>query len=216
MDGSVAVVPGVTVTADVFDPVQVISKNADGGVQVNLGNPSVAKAVTNEVGRFDFPALVPGMYSIKAELPGFATYRSARIEIKSSQSVYQNIFMSVGNMVQRVQVSAAGTPRPPAPPVLPQRVRVGGNVMAAKLISQVKPVYPQSARDAGIEGVVHLQGIIGPDGTFLTLRVMSSSDGDLARAALEAVRQWRYQPTMLNLEPIEVQTEVEVEFKLFQ
>jgi TonB family protein len=216
MDGSGAVVPGVAVTVDVFDPVQVISKNAAGGVQLNLGNPPVAKVVTNEVGRFDFAALVPGLYSIKAELPGFATYHGPRIEIKSSQSVYQNIFMSVGNIVQRVEVSAAGTPRPPAPPVLPQRIRVGGNVMAAKLISQVKPVYPQTAQEAGVEGIVHLQGIIGPDGTFITLRVVSSSGADLARAALEAVRQWRYQPTMLNGEPIEVQTEVEVDFKLSQ
>lgn len=218
LDGNGAVIPGVTVSAYVYDPVQVATKNAAGEVQVTRGSggaPAVT-AVTNEVGRFDFPALVPGSYSIQAELPGFATYRGPRIEIKSSQSVYQNIFMSVGNISQRVVVSTTGQPRPPAPQVTPRRVRVGGNVIAANLISQVKPIYPESAREAGIEGMVHMQGIIGADGSFMTLRVVSSSDVDLAKAALEAVKQWRYKPTLLDGEPIEVQTEIEVEFKLSQ
>jgi periplasmic protein TonB len=113
-------------------------------------------------------------------------------------------------------VTAAGQPRPPAPQTTPQRIRVGGNVIAANLISQVKPVYPQSARDAGIEGLVHLQGIIGRDGNFLTVYVVSSKDRDLATAALDAVKQWRYKPTLLNGEPIEVVTDVEVEFTLAQ
>src|SRR5262249_28094855 len=152
----------------VFDPVQVVTKSANGAVQVSQGSGGgpVITVITNEIGRFDFPALVPGSYSIVAELPGFAAYHGKRLEIKSSQTVYQNIFMSVGNIAQRVEVSSTGTPRPPVPKATPQRVRVGGNVIAANLISQVKPVYPESAREAGVEGIVHLQGIIGSDGSF--------------------------------------------------
>jgi TonB family protein len=204
-DGSGAVVPGVTVTA---------SAVSRGGQVTNSDN--IVTTVTNDAGVFDFPALVPGQYTIKAELPGFATFHGPRNEVKSSQSIRQNVFLTVGNIVQRVDVSTSGTPRPHAPPLLPRRIRVGGVVMAAKLISQVKPVYPQSAREAGIEGTVRLQGIIGPEGSFITLRVVSSNDADLGGAALEAVRQWRYQPTMLNGQPIEVQTEIEVDFRLFQ
>ena len=87
---------------------------------------------------------------------------------------------------------------------------------APRLISQVKPVYPQSARDSGIEGLVHLQGWIGTDGTLMMLRVVGRSDQDLANAALEAVKQWRYDPPRLNNEPVEVVTDIDVDFKLVQ
>ena len=84
------------------------------------------------------------------------------------------------------------------------------------MISQVQPIYPQTARDAGVEGTVHMQGIIGADGTLIGLRVISSNDPDLGAAALEAVRQWRYRPTLLNGVPVEVITEIDVEYKLVQ
>jgi periplasmic protein TonB len=80
----------------------------------------------------------------------------------------------------------------------------------------VRPIYPQTTRDGGIEGTVHLQGIIGADGTLIGLRVISSNDPDLAAAALESVRQWRYRPTLLNNVPVEVITEIDVDFKLVQ
>jgi outer membrane biosynthesis protein TonB len=63
---------------------------------------------------------------------------------------------------------------------------------------------------------VHLQGIIGVDGTLVGLRVVSSNDPELAVAAIESVKQWRYRPTMLNGAPVEVLTEIDVEFKLGQ
>jgi TonB family protein len=177
---------------------------------------AVGTTVSDETGNFTFPALTPGQYSLKAELPGFATFRKSRIQIVRSETAQEKIFMSVGGIAQRVEISVTGQPRPPAPPVGPQRIRVGGNVKAANLISQVRPVYPQNVRDAGIEGTVHLQGIIGLEGNFIVLRVVSSNNSDLSKAALEAVRQWRYSPTLLNGEPIEVQTDVDIDFKLAQ
>ena len=91
-----------------------------------------------------------------------------------------------------------------------------GNVIAPNLISQVKPAYPQSARDAGIEGIVRIQGIIAADGSLIALRAVNNPDADLTKAAIEAAKQWRYRPALLNNEPIEVPTELEVEFKLVQ
>ena len=146
----------------------------------------------------------------------FIAFRKAWLEIKPSQTLQQNVILSVGSIAERVTVTAAGQPRPPLPPGTPQRIRVGGNVIAANLISQVKPIYPQTAREAGVEGTVHLQGIIGADGTLIALRALSSNDADLTNAALEAVRQWRYRPTLLNNEPVEVLTDIDVEFKLSQ
>ena len=89
-------------------------------------------------------------------------------------------------------------------------------VIAAALVSQVKPVYPQNARDAGIEGTVRLQAFIGADGSLIGLSALSSPDRDLTSAAIEAVRQWRYRPTMLNGEPVQVLTTIEVQFQIAQ
>jgi TonB family protein len=175
-----------------------------------------SQITTGEIGQFEFRGLPPGSYSLAAQLPGFANARIGGIEIKSSQTYRQNIILSLGRIVQRVTVSATGQPRPAVPSGVPQRIRVGGNVQAANLISQVKPTYPESVRAAGIEGTVHLQGIIGVDGSLIGLRVLGSNDRNLAVAALEAVSQWRYRPTLLNGEPAEVVTDIDVEFTLSQ
>ena len=85
----------------------------------------------------------------------------------------------------------------------------------AKLIRRVIPEYPALARAARISGVVHLLGTIGKDGTIRNLRLV---DGHpmLARAAVEAVEQWVYEPTLLNGEPVEVIAPIEVSFTLGQ
>ena len=78
----------------------------------------------------------------------------------------------------------------------PSRLSIGGSVEASKLVNKVQPVYPESARSAGIAGTVVLHAIIGMEGKPLSLRVMNSQvDPDLARSAVEAVSQWRYTPT---------------------
>lgn len=85
----------------------------------------------------------------------------------------------------------------------------------AKLIRMVRPEYPVLAKIAHIAGVVHLIGIIAKDGTIRDLQLI---DGNplLARAAMEAVAQWVYKPTLLNREPVEVIAPIEVSFTLGQ
>lgn len=102
---------------------------------------------------------------------------------------------------------------PPPPKETPKRIRVGGQVQQARLISQPKPVYPPLARQARIQGTVRLQAIIAKDGAIVELQVVSGHPL-LVQAALEAVRQWRYQPTLLNGEPVEVVTTIDVVFTL--
>ena len=103
---------------------------------------------------------------------------------------------------------------PAAPkPVTPQRIRVGGNVQQAKLIRQPKPIYPPLAKQARISGVVRLNAIIGKDGTIQNLTV-ASGHPLLVPAAMEAVKQWVYQPTLLNNDPVEVVTQIDVNFTL--
>ncbi len=108
-----------------------------------------------------------------------------------------------------------GVKAPPPPKVTPKRVMVGGNVQAARLVNKVQPLYPPLARQTRISGTVKLHAIIGKDGSVQQL-VMVSGHPLLVQAALDAVKQWRYQPTLLNGEPVEVDTEIDVIFSLAQ
>ena len=95
----------------------------------------------------------------------------------------------------------------------PQRVRVSSGVSTGLLIRKVPPTYPPLARQARIQGVVILQAQISKDGTIQNLQLISGHPM-LAPAAIEAVKQWRYKPYLLNGEPVEVDTQVQVNFTL--
>jgi protein TonB len=118
-----------------------------------------------------------------------------------------------GGVIGGILGGIPGAGLPPPPKEAPSRVRIGGNVQQAKLISQPRPVYPPLARSARIQGTVRLQAIIAKDGTIIQLEVLSGHPL-LIQAAQDAVRQWRYQPTLLNGEPVEVVTTVDVIFSL--
>lgn len=124
-----------------------------------------------------------------------------------------------------VMLSAAGTARSqqkdtPVKPLphgtqlpRPMRIRVGGNVEASKLISQVPPIYPPAAIAAHISGTVTLHAIVGTDGKIRELNVVSGP-AELTQSAIDAVKQWRYQKTLLNGQPIEVDTTILVVYTL--
>ena len=95
----------------------------------------------------------------------------------------------------------------------PQRVRVSLGVSQGLLVKRVQPAYPPLARQARIQGTVLLQAEISKDGTIENLRLISGHPM-LAPAAIEAVKQWRYRPYMLNGEPVAVETQVQVNFAL--
>ncbi|HWR52327.1 MAG TPA: energy transducer TonB [Bryobacteraceae bacterium] len=97
----------------------------------------------------------------------------------------------------------------------PQRVVIGGNLLEGKLIHRVMPVYPRIAVQVRAAGVVHIAAVIGTDGRIREMRAVSGHPL-LVRAALDAVRQWVYQPTLLNGEPVEVDSTIDVTFILQQ
>lgn len=107
----------------------------------------------------------------------------------------------------------------PAPPAAnsdarkPTRIRIGGNVAAAKLTHFVHPVYPPLARQTRISGTVRLHAVISTDGRVQSLETVSGHPL-LIQAALDAVHQWTYQPTLLNGEPVEVDTVIDIVFSL--
>ena len=110
---------------------------------------------------------------------------------------------------------------PPAPPVVvppkaaPNPVVVSGGVQAAKLIKQIVPAYPPLAKQARISGTVRIVGVIAKDGTIQQLQLVSGHPL-LAPAAMAAVRQWVYRPTLLNGEAVEVIAPIDVIFALSQ
>jgi protein TonB len=102
---------------------------------------------------------------------------------------------------------------PPPKPATPQRIRVGGNVEAASLTNKVTPQYPPIAKTAHVSGTVILHAIISKDGSIQELQYVSGPPL-LMKAAMDAVKEWRYKPTMLNGEPVEVDTTIDVVFTL--
>ena len=108
-------------------------------------------------------------------------------------------------------------PPPPLPrvpePEPSKPVTVTSDIQSAKLLRKVIPIYPQFAVMARVSGTVHLMGTIGKDGMIEQLQVVSGPPM-LVQAAMDAVRQWVYRPTMLNNKPVEVIAPIDVIFSL--
>lgn len=118
-----------------------------------------------------------------------------------------------GNVLGGLIGSGPAGPPPPPKPAGPSRIRVGGNVEAASLINKVTPVYPPIAKTAHVSGTVVLHAIISKDGSIQELQYVSGPPL-LMKAAMDAVKEWKYRPTMLNGDPVEVDTTIDVVFTL--
>ncbi|HEV2687503.1 MAG TPA: TonB family protein [Bryobacteraceae bacterium] len=196
-----------------YDPSGAVIPNAT-VLLTNLDAPSKETAVANAAGAYSLKSIPSGHYTLEVSTPGFKTFRrDVRLNPNDNQRL--DIVMDVGAINERVRVTAAkpsvqqATPSEP-----PRRIKVGGMVTAAKLITKVAPIYPEIARQRGIEGPVLMHAIISTTGAVLSLKVINSADPDLAREAMNAVGQWRYEPTLLNGEPVEVVTTITMDFSL--
>jgi len=188
------------------------------GVSLTLEDSAQGKqtAVTDAAGRFQFPSVAPGKYVLSAELRGFKQLRQ-ELELRNPRDWDKAITLQVGTLSESISVRSTRITAP-ATATRPQAaapVRVGGNIRVPKKLHDVKPVYPDSMRAAGRDGVVSLDAIIGEDGTVTSVRVLSGDvHPDFAIAAIDAVRQWKFSPTLLNGRPIEVVMTVKVGFDL--
>jgi TonB family protein len=120
-----------------------------------------------------------------------------------------SLLLNSAETVQPAELSGVGAPSDTSA----NRIKMGGTVTGAKIKFSVKPVYPLEARANGIEGTVRLHVIIAKDGSILQLEVISGHPL-LTQAAQDAVRQWKYEPTLLNGQPVEVDTTIDVLFQL--
>lgn len=206
-------------TGSIFDPSDGAIPNAT-IIMTNQKANTIDMTTSDGEGNFIFKALPAGEYEMKVLKPGFAVHRAPQVVLEPGRDLALNAKLDIGGMNETVDVKAEGSPK-----VLPSeetpgtrkavRIRIGGSVEAAKVITRVQPIYPASAKAAGAQGTVLLHAVVGMDGTLHSLEVLSSQiNPDLARAAVEAVSQWRYQPTLLNGEPVEVDTTIQVNFTL--
>jgi len=122
----------------------------------------------------------------------------------------------LGGILGGVPTAAPPPPKKEPPKVArPSIIPVGGRVQNALLIRNPQPIYPQIAKSARISGTVELSAIIGEDGHIQELKVVSGHPL-LRQAALDAVKQWVYKPTLLNEQPVKVSTTIDVIFTLSQ
>ena len=187
------------------------------GVYVGLESDTAPIGLySNAAGEYRIPDVPPGEYTLVAELPGFRNHRQ-EVVIEEGNELVQDVFLSFGAVATAVEVSSVRLPPEESvePPDPARRVlRVTAGVQPGRIINQVGPVYPRQLRSEGVEGTVVLEGMIGKDGVVQGLKVVSTDHADLAMAALDAVREWRYEPSQLNGEPVAVTTIISVKFGL--
>jgi len=157
-------------------------------------DPELAKAAVEAARQWRYE---PSLSEVKTAITlNFATPTTANLGVAPAQ-----------------RTDAAPADSPLSDPTLPKRIRQGGAVQQSMLIYQVPPVYPEEAKAIRLSGIVILEVIVGNDGLVNDLRVISGHP-NLQSAAIDAVRQWRYKPTLLNGVPVEVMTTVTVNFSL--
>lgn len=172
-------------------------------------------AITNEAGEYTISGLPAGPYKVQILKPGFAPFMRQGVEVQPGSAVRLDATLNLGRVNETVDVIGTGRRAAPSTNGAPQRIRIGGNVQATRLVSNVKPDYPAELQQQGVEGTVLIQAVIAREGNLLSATVVNAGvHPQLAKAALDAVNQWRYQPTLLNGEPVEVITEITVNFRL--
>ena len=194
------------ISGTVFDPSGGVVPNAEVSLAL-LGTSSPQSVTTNAQGDFSVSGLAVGRYQLEVRSPGFGLFRQV-VDAAEAAPVYP--VLQLGAVRESVEVTVEL--RQPAPGG-PRRIRVGGNVQPARLLAAAKPQYPESARSRSAQGTILLQGVILTDGSLGGLKVLSPPDAELADAAMDAVKQWRYQPALLNGQPVEVVTTIAVNYR---
>jgi TonB family protein len=178
---------------------------------VSMLNPDTSvkqEANTGVDGRFTLDNAGAGQFILKIDKPGLATI--FRVFDLDSDAKMDRIFTMAnqgGEAVPDTATSAVseGAAKP---------THVAGMVAQSNLTTKIQPVYPMAAKKAAIQGTVEIAATISNEGIPVDLRVNASPNDDLSESAIEAVRQWRYRPTLLNGQPVTIDTTIVVNYTL--
>jgi len=177
-------------------------------VEVISGNPALTKAAVDAARKWKFQPFMKDGKAIKvtAQMPVDFAFRDKIMEKGVSADMTATVDSKAAERIPPGATTAAGgEPQ--------QRIRVSRGIAQALLVHQVAPVYPPEARQHHTEGMVILQALIGKDGRVRELKPLSGPK-ELVPAAIGAVEQWRYQPYLLLGHPVEVETQITVNFSL--
>jgi TonB family protein len=211
-----------TFSGSVFDP-------ANGSISkatltlTNVQSQAKYEVKSDQTGRFEFVGLPTGDYTLEVRFPGFATFNGT-LSV-SGQNIQRNLALQVGSLREHVTVvggpSDGTSPRSIDRRAVPKRpveecraMSAGGELRPPHKVKHVNPMYPPHLWQAGIAGDVVLDVRIGLDGRVAAVDVVNSPHADLTAAAVEAVRQWDFDATLLNCAPIEVRMTATVSFRL--
>jgi len=206
------------------------TKRGDGRVPTIDEPPAVFLPSRPNVVAMPSNALVTRVPAPPAPAP--SAIGAAPVNAPAANAAPTNTPVASASSINVAPASAAGSPAQPQPTSLPaptgvtpapaasaaaqapmQPIRIAGAVQAAKLIKKVAPVYPSLALATRVQGIVRFNAVIGKDGAVRSLQVMSGAPM-LVQAATDAVKQWRYSPTFFSGQPVEVVTQVDVNFKI--
>jgi TonB family protein len=204
----------------VIDPTgALVSRAAVAVTNATTGERTVQE--TGNSGRFSF-SLPGGSYLVDVTARGFERTVQQNVPVDRAETPSLTVKLPVGAVSENVMVSSAQTPAVPggaaggsdgAASAAREPVRVSGGVMAGNVVEQVPPVYPPDAKAKGIQGTVVLQAVVSKTGEVQHLTVVSGPE-ELKTSALDAVKQWRYKPYLLNGQPTEVSTTIRVNYTL--
>ena len=179
------------------------------GIRMIAQRPSARMAESNFANNVLIaPRAIPGAVEMIHDVapPPQIDFGDFGVRGGTGDSLRNGIWKAIGDSLNRAVL-------PPSPPVVgPRTVRLS-HMDPGMLIRRVQPQYPAPAKIAHVQGKVELAASISKDGTIENLRVLAGHPM-LVRAAIEAVRQWRYRPYILNNEPVEVETQITVNFSL--
>jgi len=167
----------------------------------HVGPVPAAAAKSSSVSTIAAPTIEPSDVTPEIEPAGTATASDAIVGVENG----------VPGGIE--SIGGRSVPPPPPPPAPPKPIRVHEGMKAPYKIVDVPPVYPGVAQRARVDGVVILEAVIDAQGRVATVRVLRSI-ALLDQAAVDAVKQWRFTPALLNAEPVPVVMTVTVNFKL--
>jgi TonB family protein len=185
LQGQVVVRAFVSETGDVKD------------VEVVSGDPILARSAVDTVKKWKFKPFI----------------KNGRPTIVSTKLTFDFAFSPNVRDANEPKAAADTADAASTGTEAPKRVRVAAGVTQGFIIHRVQPVYPPEARKARIQGTVILRAVIGKDGKIANLQLVSGPK-ELVQAAMGAVEQWRYKPYLVIGEPVEVDTEIAVNFHL--
>jgi TonB family protein len=212
---------GIKLGANVTVSLQAVSATDQDAATVAAALKSLVAAVTlmDNAKSPPFAQMAALLQNVNITPDGKVTTITLSVPEAAIKLAFEALHPQVGSIeiAPHSRASVAPQPNPMASSAAtgpaPQRIRVARDVQKTKLLQHATPIYPPLALQARIAGVVKLNVIIATDGTVRNVTLMSGHPL-LVNPAMEAVRQWVYEPTLLNGQPVEVVTLVEVDFSM--